>query len=58
MRRDPPLIHPGKVVHVVGPVTDEVFSFLGPAALAIARSGREQTVVMIDELDCRHHVAQ
>lgn len=46
----------GKVVHVVGCVTDEVFSFLGPAANALARSGIEQTVVMIDELRYRHHV--
>ncbi len=57
MRRDSSLLQPGKVVHVVGPVTDEVFSFLGPAAQAVARSGRDQVVVMIDELRCRHHVA-
>ncbi|MBW8833313.1 MAG: glycosyltransferase [Burkholderiales bacterium] len=46
----------GKVVHVVGCVTDEVFSFLGPATNALARTGVDQTVVMIDELRYRHHV--
>ncbi len=58
MRRDPPLIPAGKVVHVVGRLTDEVFSFLGPAAQAIARSGRDQAVVMIDELRFRQNVAK
>ncbi|MET0207902.1 MAG: glycosyltransferase, partial [Burkholderiaceae bacterium] len=57
MQREPALAPPGKVVHVVGRVTDEVFSFLGPATQALARSGREQAVVMIDELDFRHHAA-
>jgi glycosyltransferase involved in cell wall biosynthesis len=47
----------GKVLHVVGCVTDEVFSFLGPATTALARAGREQAVVLIDELRHRHHVA-
>lgn len=45
-----------KVVHVVGRVTDEVFSFLGPATFALARSGVEQTVVMIDDARYRHHL--
>lgn len=48
---------PGKVVHVVGCVTDEVFSFLGPATHTLAASGLEQEVVMIDALRFRHHVA-
>lgn len=47
----------GRVVHVVGCVTDEVFSFLGPATNALAHSGMDQVVVMIDELGCRHRVA-
>jgi glycosyltransferase involved in cell wall biosynthesis len=47
----------GRVVHVVGCLTDEVFSFLGPATNALARSGLDQAVVMIDELRCRNRVA-
>lgn len=46
----------GPVVHVVGCVTDEVFSFLRPATQALAEAGREQTVVMIDDLRRRHHL--
>jgi glycosyltransferase involved in cell wall biosynthesis len=38
-------------------VTDEVASFLGPATHALARAGREQAVVMIDEIRLRHHLA-
>ncbi|WP_083748810.1 glycosyltransferase [Pelomonas sp. KK5] len=49
---------PGRVVHVLGTLTDEVFSFLGPAAQAVARSGREQSVVMIDLAEHRHHMAR
>jgi glycosyltransferase involved in cell wall biosynthesis len=56
MQRDPALLESGRVVHVVGRVTDEVFSFLGPATHALACTGREQVVVMIDELRHRHHV--
>jgi glycosyltransferase involved in cell wall biosynthesis len=44
-------------VHVVGHVTDEVFSFLGPATSVLARSGLEQAVVTIDEARYRHHLA-
>jgi glycosyltransferase involved in cell wall biosynthesis len=46
----------GKVVHVVRHVTDEVFSFLGPATNALARSGFEQAVVAIDEARYRHRL--
>jgi glycosyltransferase involved in cell wall biosynthesis len=46
----------GKVVHVVGQVTDEVFSFLGPATVILARSGFEQAVIMIDDACYRHHL--
>src|ERR1700712_230461 len=49
---------PGRVVHVVGRVTDEVFSFLGPATAAIARTGAHQSIVMIDDVLLRHHVAR
>jgi glycosyltransferase involved in cell wall biosynthesis len=56
MRREPASSLPGRVLHVVGPVTDEVFSFLGPATHALARTGREQAIVMIDEPRCRQHV--
>jgi glycosyltransferase involved in cell wall biosynthesis len=44
------------VLHVVGSVTDEVFSFLGPATDVIARSGAHQSIVMIDDQRYRHHV--
>lgn len=44
------------ILHVVAVVTDEVFSFLGPATHALAASGGEQTVVMLDELRYRHHL--
>lgn len=57
MQRESELPQPGRVVHVAGRVTDEVFSFLGPATNALARAGREQTVVMIDEPRHRRHVA-
>lgn len=60
MRRDDPpweQLGPGKVLHVLGSMTDEVFSFLGPATNAIARAGIEQTVVMIDEPRYRRHMA-
>lgn len=61
MRRDEPLVaapSPGRVVHIVGRLTEEVCSFLEPAAQAVARSGREQAIVMIDELRYRHHLAR
>lgn len=45
------------IVHVVGCVTDEVFSFLGPATAALAKAGHRQTVVMIDDVRYRHHLA-
>lgn len=57
MRREPPWPPPNTVVHVVGRVTDEVFSFLGPATNALASSGFEQYVVMIDDPRYRRHVA-
>jgi hypothetical protein len=58
MRREPPWdgAGTGKVLHVVGRLTDEVFSFLGPATHALARSGHEQAIVMIDAAHCRHHL--
>ena len=46
----------GRVVHVVGLVTDEVFSFLGPTTEVLASAGRKQTVVMIDEPRYRYQV--
>lgn len=46
----------GRVVHVVGCITDEVYSFLGPATHALARSGLDQTVVMVDDVRYRHHL--
>ena len=57
-REPPPIAMPGRIVHVVGRVTDEVFSFLGPALQALARNGHAQAVVMLDEQRYRHHVAR
>ena len=60
MRREPEpsALRAGRVVHVVGALTDEVASFLGPATLALARSGVEQAVVMLDQQRHRHHVVK
>ena len=46
------------LLHVVGPVTDEVFSFLGPATRALARNGHAQHIVVIDAPEHRHNVSQ
>jgi glycosyltransferase involved in cell wall biosynthesis len=42
---------PGKhlVVHLVGRLTDQVFSFLRPATEAIAQTGADQCVVLLDD---------
>ena len=58
MKREPPWAGPGRVVHVVGRVTDQVIGFLGPATHALARAGLDQAVVMIDELRHRQHVSK
>jgi len=42
------------VVHLVGRITDTVYSFLGPATQALAEQGYAQTVVMIDDPRFRH----
>lgn len=42
-----------RVVHVVGRMTADVARFLAPATSALANAGREQAVVMIDELRAR-----
>ncbi|MEN3347362.1 MAG: hypothetical protein V7632_997 [Bradyrhizobium sp.] len=60
MRREPQWTegdNDGRVVHVVGRMTDEVFSFLGPATATLARRGIDQALVMIDELRHRPHLA-
>lgn len=46
------------LLHVVGPVTDEVFSFLGPATRALARHGHSQHIVVIDSPEHRQNVSQ
>lgn len=43
----------GRVLHLVGRITDEVFGFLGPATLALAERGVDQTLVAIDDPYCR-----
>lgn len=42
------------MLHWAGLVTDEVFSFLGPASAALAQAGIDQTVVLIDDPRYRH----
>jgi glycosyltransferase involved in cell wall biosynthesis len=42
------------VVHLVGRVTDAVFSFLGPVTAVHAERGVRQTVILIDEPSYRH----
>jgi len=44
----------GRVVHLVGRVNDDVFSFLGPASQTLAESGVEQTIVLVDDLRSRY----
>lgn len=47
-----------RLLHVVGPVTDEVFSFLGPATRALANDGHDQKIVVIDVPAHRHNVSR
>jgi hypothetical protein len=47
---------PESVVHLLGKLTDAVFSFLGPATEALAGCGVEQVVVMIDDDQCRRYM--
>jgi glycosyltransferase involved in cell wall biosynthesis len=51
---DSPARHEGRVLHLVGRITDEVFSFLGPATAALNEAGVHQTVLLIDEARHRH----
>lgn len=48
----------GRVLHVVGGVTDEVFSFLGPAARILAKSSLSQTIIVLDDPRHRDNVQQ
>lgn len=50
--------HGMRLLHIVGKVTDEVFSFLGPATQALSNSGHAQHIVTIDSPLHRHHVEQ
>lgn len=47
-----------RVVHLAGRVTNELFTFLGPTTTALARSGTEQTLVLLDDLRYRHLLPQ
>ena len=60
MKREPALVESTvpRVVHLAGRVSDEVFSFLGPATAALARAGADQTIVLIDDLRYRHLLPQ
>jgi len=44
----------GRVVHLVGQLTDGVFGFLGPVTTALAQSGADQVVVLFDDAGGRH----
>lgn len=44
----------GRVLHLVGLITDEVFSFLGPATRTLSSAGVPQTVLMLDDARHRH----
>jgi glycosyltransferase involved in cell wall biosynthesis len=57
-RAPPPIAAETVVVHVVGVVTDEVFSFLGPATRVLALKGLKQAIVMIDDERFRYHNEQ
>lgn len=46
--------HAGRVVHLVGRVTDKVIGFLGPAVDALAQSGVQQVIVLVDDLRYRN----
>jgi len=43
----------GRVVHWVGGLTDEVYSFLGPATEALAERGMAQTVIAFEDASSR-----
>lgn len=47
-----------ELLHVVGLVTDEVFSFMGPATRALDANGHVQRIVVIDSPEHRHNVEQ
>lgn len=46
--------HEGGILHLVGRITDEVFSFLGPATSALSDAGIHQTVMLTDDPRHRH----
>lgn len=50
--------HGMRLLHIVGKVTDEVFSFLGPATQALSNNGHAQHIVAIDSSAHRHNVRQ
>lgn len=54
----PAVVRGLRLLHVVGAVTDEVFSFLGPATRALSRHGHIQHIVVVDSPDYRHNVSQ
>jgi hypothetical protein len=58
MRREPAWTENpgGRVVHLVGAVSDDVFRFLARATHTLAGAGVEQSVVMIDHLRHRQHL--
>lgn len=49
------MAEPG-VIHVVGKITEEVYSFLGPATWALADCGLRQTVIHVADGDAVRHL--
>ncbi|CAN5459628.1 hypothetical protein BH09PSE5_BH09PSE5_49870 [soil metagenome] len=47
----------GKVIHFVGRLTDEVFSFLSPALQVLAEAGVRQTLLVVDDARSRRLLA-
>ncbi len=48
----------GKVVHLVDPVTDDVYGFLGPATAALAEAEIEQSIVFVNRPQLHHVLPQ
>jgi hypothetical protein len=47
-----------RILHLVSEITDEVYSFLGPATRELSYMGRLQSVVLLDDEEARKHVHQ
>jgi hypothetical protein len=45
-----------RILHLVAAVTDEVYSFLGPALRELSYMGRPQSIVLLDDEKARKHI--